>query len=30
LGLMLAASRALRLYLYQTLDGIVDWIRSLL
>jgi uncharacterized membrane-anchored protein len=30
LGLMLAASRALRLFLYQTLDGIVDWIRSLL
>ena len=30
LGLMLAASDALRLYLRQTLDGIVDWIRSLL
>jgi uncharacterized membrane-anchored protein len=29
-GLMLAASPALRLYLDQTLDGIVDWIRSLL
>jgi uncharacterized membrane-anchored protein len=29
LGLMLAASPALRLYLVQTLDGIVDWIRSL-
>lgn len=29
LGLMLAASRPLRLYLDQTLDGIVDWIRSL-
>jgi uncharacterized membrane-anchored protein len=29
LGLMLAASPALRLYLDQTLDGIVDWIRSL-
>jgi len=29
LGLMLAASDALRLYLHQTLDGIVDWIRSL-
>ena len=28
-GLMLAASPALRLYLDQTLDGIVDWIRSL-
>jgi uncharacterized membrane-anchored protein len=30
LGLMLAASPALRLYLDQTLDGLVDWIRSLL
>ena len=29
-GLMIAASKALRLYLDQTLDGIVDWIRSLL
>ena len=29
LGLMLAASPALRLYLDQTLDGLVDWIRSL-
>jgi uncharacterized membrane-anchored protein len=29
-GLMLAASPALRLYLDQTLDAIVDWIRSLL
>ena len=29
LGLMLAASPALTLYLRQTLDGIVDWIRSL-
>jgi uncharacterized membrane-anchored protein len=28
-GLMLAASPALLLYLRQTLDGIVDWIRSL-
>jgi uncharacterized membrane-anchored protein len=28
-GLMLAASPALRLYLDQTLDGIIDWIRSL-
>jgi uncharacterized membrane-anchored protein len=30
LGLMLATSPALRLYLDQTFDGIVDWIRSLL
>jgi len=30
LGLMLAASPALRLYLDQTWDGIVDWVRSLL
>jgi uncharacterized membrane-anchored protein len=30
LGLMLAASPALLLFLRQTLDGIVDWIRSLL
>jgi uncharacterized membrane-anchored protein len=29
LGLMLAASPALRLYLDQTLDGIVEWVRSL-
>jgi uncharacterized membrane-anchored protein len=29
-GLMLAASPALRLYLDQTLGGLVDWIRSLL
>ena len=28
-GLMLAASPALRLYLVQTLDGFVDWVRSL-
>jgi uncharacterized membrane-anchored protein len=30
LGLMLAASRALRLYLDQTLDGLIDWVRSFL
>lgn len=29
-ALMLASSRALRLYLDQTLDNVVDWIRSLL
>jgi uncharacterized membrane-anchored protein len=29
IGLMLAASPALRLYLEQTLDGIVEWIRSI-
>jgi uncharacterized membrane-anchored protein len=29
IGLMLAASPALRLYLDQTLDGIVEWIRSI-
>jgi uncharacterized membrane-anchored protein len=29
IGLMLAASQALQLYLRQTLDGLVDWIRSL-
>jgi uncharacterized membrane-anchored protein len=29
-ALMLAGSRALRLYLDQTLDNVVDWIRSLL
>jgi uncharacterized membrane-anchored protein len=29
LGLMWAASPALQLYLRQTLDGIVDWVRSL-
>jgi hypothetical protein len=28
-GLMLASSKALRLYLDQTLDGLVEWIRSL-
>jgi uncharacterized membrane-anchored protein len=28
-GLMLAASRALQLYLVQTLDGFVEWVRSL-
>jgi uncharacterized membrane-anchored protein len=30
LGLMVAASPALRLYLEQTLDGIVEWVRSIL
>jgi uncharacterized membrane-anchored protein len=29
LGLMLAASPALRLYLDQTLDGLVEWVRSI-
>jgi uncharacterized membrane-anchored protein len=29
LGLMVAASRALQLYLDQTLDAIVDWVRSI-
>jgi uncharacterized membrane-anchored protein len=28
-GLMLAASPALRLYLVQTLDGLVEWVRSI-
>ena len=28
-GLMLAASPALRLYLVQTLDGFVEWVRSI-
>jgi uncharacterized membrane-anchored protein len=30
LGLMLAASPALRLYLDQTIDGVVEWVRSIL
>jgi uncharacterized membrane-anchored protein len=29
LGIMLAASPALRLYLEQTLDGVVEWVRSI-
>jgi len=29
LGLMLAVSPALRLYLDQTLDGLVEWVRSI-
>ena len=29
LGLLFAASPALRLYLVETLDGLVEWVRSI-